>query len=139
MHHLHFTCVVVNATTKCCNNMGFSYTVFLLFIETANIPELQSSLLFGANGVTLMWNHIDQGPCFTNLTFSYNITWYPVVGGVPLREEGQSGVTGLGATAYIITNLMNDTDYQVKLFGFTSSDPVVYSEVATVNITAEGM
>ena len=63
-----------------------------------------------------------------------------MVGGVPLRGEGQSGVTGPGATEYTITNLMNGTDYQVELFGFTSSDPVVYSEVATVNITAaEGM
>ena len=63
-----------------------------------------------------------------------------MVGGVPLRGEGQSGVTVPGATAYIITNLMNGTDYQVELFGFTSSDPVVYGEVATVNITtAEGM
>ena len=62
-----------------------------------------------------------------------------MVGGVPLRGEGQSGVTGPGAKAYTITNLMNGTDYQVELFGFTSSDPVVYSEVATVNITAEGV
>ena len=61
------------------------------------------------------------------------------MGGVPLRGEGQSGVTGPGATNYIITNLMNGTDYQVELFGFTSSDPVVYSEVATVNFTTEGI
>ena len=87
----------------------------------------------------LMWNHTDQGPCFNNLTFSYNITWYPVVGGVTLRGEGQRAVTGPGATEYTITNLMNGTDYQVELFGFTSNDPVVYSEVATVNITTEGM
>ena len=60
-----------------------------------------------------------------------------MVGGVPLRGEGQSAVTGPGATNYTITNLMNGTDYQVELFGFTSSDPVVYSEVATVNITDE--
>ena len=53
--------------------------------------------------------------------------------------EGQSVVTGPGATEYIITNLMNGTDSQVELFGFTSSDPVVYSEVATVNITTEGV
>ena len=84
-----------------------------------------------------MWNHTNKGPCFTNLTFSYNITWYPVVDGVPLRGEGQSGVTGPGATEYTITNLMNGADYQVELFGFTSSDPVVYSEVATVNFTDE--
>ena len=62
-----------------------------------------------------------------------------MVGGVAQRGEGQSAVTVPGATAYIITNLMNGTDYQVELFGFTSSDPVVYSEVATVNFTTEGM
>ena len=84
----------------------------------------------------LMWDHTVQGPCFTNLTFSYNITWYPVVGGAPLRGEGQSAVTVPGTTEYTITNLMNGTDYQVEVFGFTSTDPVVYSEVATVNFTA---
>ena len=89
----------------------------------------------------LLWNHTDKGPCFNKLTFSYNVTWYPVVCGVPLRGEGQSGVTGPGATEYTITNLMNGTDYQVELFGFTSSVPVVYSEVATVLVifTAEGV
>ena len=112
-----------------------------LIIETAKQPVFQSRPLFGENGssATVTWDHTDQGPCFTNLTFSYNITWYPVVGGVPLRGEGQSGVTGPGATAYTITDLMNGTDYQVELFGFTSSDPVVYSEVATVNFTTEGV
>ena len=88
---------------------------------------------------TLMWHHTDKGPCFINLTFSYNITWYPVVGVVPPRGEGQSAVTGPGATEYNIINLMNGTDYQVELFGFTSSYPVVYSEVATVNFTTEGV
>ena len=56
-----------------------------------------------------------------------------------MRGEGQNGVTGPGATSYTITNLMNGTDYQVELFGFTSGDPVVYSEVAIVNFTAEGV
>ena len=57
---------------------------------------------------------------------------------MPQRGEGQSGVTELGATEYIITNLMSDTDYQVELVGFTSSHPIVYSEVATVNFTSKG-
>ena len=116
-------------------------SVFHLFTntETAKQPIFQGSPHFGANRmtVTLMWNHTDKGPCFTNFTFSYNITLYPVVGGVPLRGEGQSVVTGPGATEYTITNLMIGTDYQAELVGFTSSDPVVYSEVATVNITDE--
>ena len=125
-------------------NRYLSCSVFLIFnIETAKHPVLLSSPRIGENGLTatLMWNHTDQGPCFTNPTFSYNITWYPVVGGVPLRGEGQSAVTGPGATAYTITNLMNGTDNQVELVGFTSSDPVVYSEVATVLVifTAEGV
>ena len=55
------------------------------------------------------------------------------------RGEGQSGVTGPGATEYIITNLMNDTDYRVELFGFTPCEPVVYSEVATVDFTTTGV
>ena len=106
-----------------------------IIIETVKKPKLQSSPCIGDNGLTatLMWNHTDQGPCFTNLTFSYNITWYPVA----QRGEWQSALTIPGATAYIITNLMNGTDYQVELFGFTSSDPVVYSEVAMVNFTAD--
>ena len=103
-------------------------------------PPTFTCVVVNGTMATASWHHTDKGPCFTNFTFSYNITWYPVVGGVPLRGEGQSGVTGPGATAYIITNLMNGTDYQVELFGFTSSDPVVYSEVATVNFTTtEGM
>ena len=92
--------------------------------------KFYSSTLWAELTATLMWNHTDKGPCFTNITFSYNVTWYPVVCGVPLRGEG-----------YTITNLMNGTDYQVELFGFTSSNPVVYSEVATVLVifTAEGV
>ena len=86
-----------------------------------------------------MWDHTDRGPCFNQLTFSYNITWYPVVGGVPQRGEGESVLTGPGATVYIITNLMKDTNYQVELFGFTPCEPVVYSEVATVDFTTTGV
>ena len=94
-------------------------------------------MVVNSTSVQVSWDHTDQGRCFNKLTFSYNITRYPVVGGVPQRGEGQSAVTGPGATEYTITNLMNGTDYQVELFGFTSNDPVVYSEVATVNITVE--
>ena len=96
---------------------------------------MESQLEFDLPSKILEWDHTDRGPCFTNLTFSYNITWYPVVGGVPQKGEGQSAVTEPGATEYTITNLMNGTDYQVELFGFTSSAPVLYSEVATVRIT----
>ena len=40
---------------------------------------------------------------------------------------------------YILTDLMNNTDYQVELVGFTSSEPAVYSEVATVDFTTTGV
>ena len=84
---------------------------------------------------------MDKGPCFNHLTFSYNITWYPVhvVGGVPQKGEGQSRVTGPDATEYIITNLMRDTDYQVELLGFTPGDHPMFSIVATVNFTTKGV
>ena len=106
--------------------------------DTAEPPILTDPLVNGTN-VTVSWNHIDKGPCFNDLTFSYNLIWYPVVGTVFDRKEGQSGVTVPGATAYIITNLMSVTSYQVELMGFTSSDPVMYSKVAAMNFTTEGV
>ena len=143
-----FACIAVNATRKCYSiYIGLPCSVFLLFcdiqLHKAMKPKLQSSLLFVANGLTatLMWNHTDHGPCFNNLTFSYNITWYSVVGGVPISREGQSGVTGPGATEYTITNLMNDTDYTKWscLGSLQVTQLHVYSDVATVNFTAEGV
>ena len=58
---------------------------------------------------------------------------------MPQREEGQSGMTGPGATEYIINNLMNNTEYQVDLMGYAPSDPPVFSVVATVNFTTGGV
>ena len=95
--------------------------------------------MVNGTSVTVSWNHTEKGLCFNNFTFSYNITWYPVVGGVPLRGEGQSGVTGPGATEYIFTNLMNNTNYRVELVGFTPSAPPVFSKVATENFTTTGV
>ena len=106
--------------------------------DTAAPPTFTDTVVIGT-GVTVSWDHTDKGPCFNHLTFSYNITWYPVVGGVPQRGEGQSGVTGTGATEYIITNLMGDTNYRAELVGFTASDPIVRSEVATVDFRAKGV
>ena len=106
--------------------------------DTAAPPTFTDPLVNGTS-VTVSWDHTDKGPCFNHLTFSYNITWYPVVGGVPQKEEGQSSVTGPGATVYIITNLMNDTDYRVELVGFTSIHPPVFSIVATVGFTTKGV
>ena len=106
--------------------------------DTAASPILSGPVVNGTS-VTVLWDHADKGPCFNYLTFSYNITWYPVVGEVPQRGEGQSGVTGPGATEYIITNLMKDTDYQVELFGFTPIHPPVFSIVATVGFTTGGV
>ena len=106
--------------------------------DTAAPPTFTDPLMNGTS-VTVSWNHTDKGPCFNNLTFSYNITWYPVVGGVPQRGEGQSGVTEPGATEYIITNLMSNTDYRVELVGFTPGDHPVFSSVASVNFTIGGV
>ena len=106
--------------------------------DTAAPPTFTDPVVVGSS-VQLLWDHTDRGPCFNHLTFSYNITWYPVVGGVPQRGEEQSGMTGPGATEYIITNLMKDTDYQVELFGYTPSHPPVFSIVATVNFTTGGV
>ena len=124
-----------------CLNKYSSCFVCYFIIEVAKKPTLLGSPTDGRHWITaiVMWDHTDRGPCFNHLTFSHNITWYPVVGGVPQRGEGQSGVTGPGATVYIITNLMNDTDYHVELFGFTPSEPVVYSEVTTVDFTTTGV
>ena len=106
--------------------------------DTAVPPILTDTVVIGTS-VTLSWDHTNKGPCFNNLTSSYNITWYPVVGGVSQRGEGQSVMTGPGATEYILTNLMKDTDYRVELFGFTPSHPPVFSGVATVNFTTKGV
>ena len=106
--------------------------------DTAEPPTFTDPVVIGTS-VTVSWDHTNRGPCFNHLTFSYNITWYPVVGGVPQKGEGQSVMTGPGTTEYIITNLMKDTDYQVELFGFTPCHVPVFSSVATVNFTTKGV
>ena len=114
------------------------FSLFYTCTDTAAPPTFTDTVVSGTS-VTVLWDHANKGPCFNHLTFSYIITWYPVVGGVPQKGEGQSVLTGPGATEYIITNLMNDTDYRVELVGFTSRDPIVRSEVATVDFTTEGV
>ena len=106
--------------------------------DTAAPPTFSDPVVVGSS-VQLLWDHTDKGPCFNHLTFSYNITWYPVVGGVPQRGAGQSVMTGPGAAVYIITDLMNNTDYQVELFGFTPIYPPAFSSVATVDFTTKGV
>ena len=103
------------------------------FADVAKPPIFAEPVLNGAS-VRISWNHTDKGLCFRNHTFSYNITWYPVKGG-----ETHSNTTRPGATEYIITNLMRNSDYRVHLVGFTSSEPPVYSETAVVNFTTKGM
>ena len=118
------------------------YTLCFLLCSTCTdtaAPPILTDLVVSGTNVTVSWDHTNKGPCFNHLTFSYNITWYPVVGWVPQRGEGQSVMTGPGATEYIITNLMKDTDYQVELFGYTPSHPPVFSIVATVNFTTKGV
>ena len=106
--------------------------------DTAAAPTFTDTVVSGTS-VTVSWDHTNKGPCFNHLIFFYNITWYPLVDGVPQKGEEQSNVTGPGTTEYIITDLMKDTDYQVELVGFTSRDPIVRSEVATVDFTTEGV
>ena len=106
--------------------------------DTAAPPTFTDTVVVGTI-VTILWDHANKGPCFNHLTFYYNIIWYPVVGGVSQRGEEQSVLTGPNATEYIITNLMNDTDYRVELEGVTSSGLVVHSEVATVDFTTVGV
>ena len=60
------------------------------FADTAMPPTLTDPVVIGTN-VRISWDHTNKGPCFSNLTFSYNITWYPVVGGVPQRGGGAEG------------------------------------------------
>ena len=94
------------------------------FADTAMPPTLTDPVVIGTN-IRILWDHTDKGPCFSNLIFSYNITWYPGVGGVPLWREVQWGVTKPDATEYIITNLLSNTNYRVELVGFTPSDLVM--------------
>ena len=61
------------------------------------------------------------------------------MGGVSQRREGQSKMTKPDATEYIITYLMNDTDYHVELVGFTPGDHPMFSIVATVDFTTKGV
>ena len=113
------------------------HRVLLNCLDTAALPTFTDPVVMGTN-VRISWNHTDKGPCFSNLTFFYNITWYPVVGGVPQRRSGWA-VIRPGATEYIITNLTNNTDYRVELVGLAGSDPVVHSEMATMNFTTKGV
>ena len=103
------------------------------FADVAKPPILAEPMVNGSSA-RISWSHTDKGLCFHNLTFSYNITWYPVKGG-----ETQSNTTWPGATEYIITNLMRNSGYRVGLVGFTLSEPPVYSETAVVNFTTKGM
>ena len=80
-----------------------------------------------------MWDHTNKGPCFNNLTFSYNIIWYPLVGGA--TQTGKE--SDLGATRFIITGLTSCKMYSAEIIGFLQgSYPKVYSETATLNFTA---
>ena len=98
-------------------------------------PPIFANPIVNGTRARVTWDHTDKGSCFSNLTFSYNITWNPVE-----KPQGkQSDVTEPGATEYNITNLERKTDYRVELEGFTDSDPSVYSKMAIVNFTIEGM
>ena len=105
-------------------------------LDTVMPPKVTDPVVNGTR-VTILWDHTNKGPCFNNLTFFYNITWYPV--GISHARDVQGIVTGPDAAQLTIITLMYDTDYQVKIVGFTLSDPAVYSEEATVNFTTKGV
>ena len=111
-----------------------------LYIESATPPAVGSPVLV-ADIVVLHWDHIDQGACFANLTFLYNITWYPVVGGTRQMEAAKSAVASNhnteGTMWYVISNLLPNTSYQVEIVGFTSTSPQAYSEPVTVEYAYE--
>ena len=119
---------------------GYNFPIFSI-IESATPPVVSRSLLV-SDLALMQWNHTNTGPCFANLTFSYNITWYPVVGGTGQMEAAESAVASNhnteGTMWYVITNLLPNTSYQVEIVGFTSTSPQVFSEPVTVGFVTQG-
>ena len=103
------------------------------------LPAVVRRLLIISTTAILMWDHTNKGPCFNHLTFSYNITWYPVVGGVPQRGEGQRVTTGINETQLLIPDLMYSTRYKVEILGISSTPPQLGSEPTTANFTTNGV
>ena len=113
-----------------------SWHVYTISLVESAAPPIVSSPVLVDNIIVMQWNHTDKGPCFAYLTFSYNITWYPVVGGTGQMEAAESAVVSNhnseGTMWYVITNLLPNTSYQVEIVGFTSTSPQVFSEPVTV-------
>ena len=111
-------------------------------VETAMPPVVGSPVLVG-NAVLMQWNHTNKGPCYSDLTFSYNITWYPVGGGTGQMDTVETATAcsnseDVNTIQYIITNLLPSTRYQLKIVGFTSTRPQVHSEPVTVGLATQG-
>ena len=111
-------------------------------VESATPPLVNSPVLVG-NLVLLQWDHTSKGPCFNHLTFSYNITWYPVGNGTGQMDAAKSAVISNSENIihdhqYIITNLLPNIQYQTEIVAFTSTSPRVYSEPVTVEFTTQG-
>ena len=127
---------------QCIMTYELSVLFYTTFVESAPPPAVDSPVHV-AKFVLFQWNHTDQGPCFANLTFSYNITWYPVVGGTGQMESAESTIVSNrnteGTIWYVITNLLPNTSYQVEIVGFTSTSPQVFSEPVTVRIMTQGI
>ena len=70
--------------------------ITLLSSATAAPPILGDPVVNGSD-IRLSWGHTDKPPCYSHLTFSYNITWYPV------NVQGETAATDVAATEYVIT------------------------------------
>ena len=73
--------------------LGF---IALPSLATAAPPILGDPVVDGSD-IKLSWHHADKGTCYSHLTFSYNITWYPV------NVQRETATTDVAATKYVIT------------------------------------
>ena len=60
-------------------------------------PPLLGDPVVDDSDIRLSWDHTDKAPCYSHLTFSYNITWYPV------NVQRETATTDVAATEYVIT------------------------------------
>lgn len=102
-------------------------------------PILKDWVVHNASA-TLRWDHTNKGLCYNNLPFLYNITWYPLVEGVPQMDVTRVNTTQSGASKFVIVELTPGTVYQVKIVGFSSQSSLqVMSELLLFNLTTEGI
>ena len=106
--------------------------------ETAAAPILIHQVELSASA-TLQWNHTEKGDCYDSVNFSYNVTWYSVVGGV-LQLDAQTITTQSGAKEVAIQGIKPGTLYHVEIVGFSTDNAFpVTSQLLPVNLTTKGM